>query len=100
MEDTMVTKSKDKIEKARLLLRLVTQKREIEKQERELKDYFKSEITDGCLDAGDVLIVVKRQTRVTLDRKALELELGKKIKDFELPTEYEIVLVESKKEAS
>lgn len=92
----MVTKSKEKIDKARKLLALVEQRREIERQEAELKEFFKDQITDGVLDAGDIVVLVEQRQRVNLDRKGLEAELGKRIKEFEKVTEYSQITVQRK----
>lgn len=95
----MITKSKEKIEKARELLKLVELRKSVEKAESELKEYFKLEATDGVIEADDVLVVIKKQSRVTLDRDALTAELGDKIKRFEKSTEYSMVLVSRKQAA-
>jgi len=84
----MNTKSKDKTEKAQMLYDLIQQRKVIEKAESDLKAFFKDQITDGVLVAGDIVITLEARTRTGFDRKALEIKLGIEIKDFETTTEY------------
>ena len=85
----MKTVSIEKIQKAEKLLSIIESRKILEKEEASLKDYFKSEIKDGVLIAGNVTITIEEKTRTTLDRAALEKFLGvNKIKGFEHVTEY------------
>ncbi len=93
----MKTNSKDKIEKAALLMNLISQRRDIEKQEIELKEYFKGEIKDGILEAGSIVILIERKSRSMIDKKLMEQELGiEQTKHFEKITEYDQVTVKAK----
>ena len=85
----MKTLSKTKIEKAKRLADLNKQAKDIEKESKELKEFFKAEIQEGVLEAGDIAIVVSKKQRTSLDKDALIIEFGEaKIKRFELVTEY------------
>jgi len=85
----MKTKSQDLITKAKELLATIRTRRELEKKETELKDFFKEKNTDGFIDAGGVLVTFTNKTRTSLDRKALEAHFGKDvIARFENSTPY------------
>jgi hypothetical protein len=85
----MKTKSQELITKAKELLNAIRMRRELEKKETELKDFFKSKNTDGFIDADGVLLTFTNKTRTGLDRKALEAKFGKDvIAQFETSTEY------------
>lgn len=94
----MKTSSKEKIEKARRLFNLIHKRRKIEIEEAELKSYFKAEITYGCLEAGDIVILIEKKSRTSLDQKALAADLGEDLKKYERVTEFEQVTVEAKQE--
>lgn len=89
----MRTQSKEKITKAKRLAKLIEDRKAIEKEEAELKKYFKGEIEGGVLEAGDVVITIEVKSRESLDREALEAELGSKLKKYIKVTEYEQVNV-------
>jgi len=93
----MITQSKEKIEKASRLFALIQSRLQMEKEEKELKEYFKGEITDGVLDAGSIVITIQSKSRTSLDRDGLEKKLGDELKLFEKITEYEQVSVMEKK---
>lgn len=85
----MKTKSQELITKAKELLATIRTRRDLEKKESELKEFFKSKNTDGHIDADGVLVVFTQKTRKALDRKALEAKFGKDvIAQFETTTEY------------
>lgn len=93
----MITQSKEKITKADRLLTLITTRREIEKEESELKEYFKHEIKDGVLEAGSVVITIENKSRESLDKKLLEQQMGAEfVKTFMLVTEFQQVDVKLK----
>lgn len=90
----MKTKNKDKISKANELLKLVSSRKQNEKRESELKEYFKNEIKDGVLECGNVTIIILDAKKSSLDRKGLEQEFGlEAVKAFEKITEYKKVEV-------
>jgi hypothetical protein len=92
----MKTTSKDKIKKAQRLAEVIELRKQIEKEESELKGFFKDEITDGVLEAGAVIIQIEQKTRESLDREGLEKELGAKLIKFVKVTEYKQVSVTKK----
>lgn len=85
----MKTKSQEIIAKAKELLAAIRLRRDLEKKESELKEFFKAKNTDGHIDADGVLVTFTNKTRTSLDRKALEAKFGKEvIAQFETSTEY------------
>jgi hypothetical protein len=98
-EQDMQTVSKDKLKKAARLMELVQTRREIEKEETELKDYFRDTIRDGVLEAGSIIILVETKRRETLDRDALKTALGERLNEFVRVTEYEQVICKDRKAA-
>lgn len=90
----MKTVSKDKIEKAERLAALIEMRKEIEKEEKALKDFFKTEIdVSSFLEAGNVLITIEQCQRAGIDKNLLIAELGSGYKKFETVTEYQQVTV-------
>lgn len=93
----MRTTSKDKISKAEALLAIVEQRKELERKEAELKAYFKDELSNGVIEAGNVIIIIEQCTRTTIDRAKLELKIGAEmLKEFEKTTEYSQLKVQRK----
>jgi hypothetical protein len=85
----MKTKSQEIITKAKELLDTIRMRRDLEKKEAALKDFFKEKNTDGFIDADGVLVTFTSKTRTSLDRKALEAHFSKEaIEKFEVTTEY------------
>lgn len=89
----MKTQNKDKIKKAKELMFLIEKRKEIEKEEQDLKNYFKDEIQSGVLEAGNIVIMVEEKQRVSLDKEALEIDLGDKVKKYERITVFKQVNV-------
>lgn len=89
----MRTHNKEKIDKAGLLFSLIQMRLKLEKEEQELKEYFKAEIKDGFLECGEYLIVVEKKSRINLDRSALAAVLGPDISDYERIKEFYQVTV-------
>lgn len=92
----MKTTSKDKIKKAQRLAEIIELRKAIEKEETELKGFFKDEIEGGVLEAGAVIINIEEKTRESLDREGLEKELGAKLQKFIKVTQYKQVNVAKK----
>jgi hypothetical protein len=92
------TQSKEKIEKAARLHALIQARLQFEKEEAELKDFFKEDIKDGVLEAGEITIIVETKNRTTLDRKKLLVELGD-LEKFESQTQFKQVTVKSREVA-
>lgn len=67
----------------------------MEKQEEHLKAYFKTEMgTEMILEAGNVVLILESKSRTSLDKKALEAELGHDvIVKFEKTTTYQCLNV-------
>ena len=84
------TVSREKIEKARELAKVIEIRKIAEKKESELKDYFKDELKeDNAIQAGDVLIIAKERERKGLDRKELFNVFGEEMMaKFETVTTY------------
>ena len=81
-------KAKSDILKAQELFNLIEARKEIEKKERELKDYFKA-MGEVAIKANDILITLTEKERTNLDKLALTAFLGPdKIHEFETVTEY------------
>ena len=88
------TVQKETIEKAKRLAVLIESRKTAEKEEKELKEFFKQTIgADGSLQVGDWLVIVSEKSRTDLDKKALVVEYGDKIKAFEKTTTYSMVEV-------
>jgi len=81
-------RAKSDIQKAQELFDLIEARKEIEKKERELKDYFKA-MGEVAIKANDILITLTEKERTNLDKLALTAFLGPdKIHEFETVTEY------------
>lgn len=90
----MKTVAKEKIEKAERLSELIELRKEIEREEKILKDFFKSEIdVSSFLEAGNVIISLEQCKRTGIDKNLLIEKLGDKYKQFETVTEYQQVNV-------
>lgn len=84
----MKTVSKTKIEKAERLAALIEMRKEIEKEEKLLKDFFKTELEiSNVIEAGNVVIMKKDCKRTGLDKELLVQDLGD-ISKYETVTEY------------
>jgi hypothetical protein len=84
-------RSDENLRLASELSNVIAKRKEYEKRERELKDYFLNLADNkaGLLKIGEVLIVITDCERATLDRKALEAKYGAdKIKAFDKVTTY------------
>lgn len=77
------------IEYARRLVELVQKRRDLEKEEKALKAYFKQEIgSHGAMETGGILISLVERERTGLDRNRLMLDLGNRIRQYETKTTY------------
>jgi predicted transcriptional regulator len=71
------TNSTENLKKAKRFYELTQQLRELNKEQEELKEYFKSLVgDDGGLVAGDITISVDERTRTNFDAKALTEDKG------------------------
>ena len=88
----MRTKSKANISKAEALFACIQKRLELEKEEAELKDYFKA-LSCPILEAGDVTILIETKSRESLDKDALRSLLGHEIDKYTRTTQYSQVTV-------
>jgi hypothetical protein len=66
------------IHMAQRLAAVIDQRRELEKEERELKEHFKAEFgSSSILQVGDVIITAEERTRTSLDKSKLIAVYGK-----------------------
>ena len=83
---------KSDIELAKDLLKIIEDRKEIEKKEKELKSYFRTQFESLGIDTatiGKVLISMVSKTRTGLDQKALIAKLGKEfVAQFVAETPY------------
>lgn len=91
------TISQEKIEKAERFMTVKQARLALEKEEAELKEYFKHEIKDGVLEAGSLVITIENKSRETLDKKSLEQEMGMEfVRQFMKTIEYQQVEIKLK----
>lgn len=86
------TVKKETVEKAFNLLKVIEARKQLEKQEKELKDFFKEELSGlNSMLAGEILITIADRTRTDIDRKLLVSELGDEAKRFEKTMTYQVM---------
>lgn len=88
------TTNKDVLEKAIRLMQVIDRRKAFEKEEKELKDFFKThleEAQESSLLAGKILILISEKERTSLDRDALTKVMGEDIRKFEKVTTYKQV---------
>lgn len=73
--------------KAAQLYILIEDRKRKEKEETQLKDFFKQHYPNGLV-VGEYIITNKKCTRTNLDKKQLSLDLGDKLKEYESISEY------------
>ncbi len=83
-------RSKNDVEKASELKDLLEDLKQMQKREKELKEYFKNKL-DGVAKCGDILICIDEKNRTSLDKKELQTLLGDKIKEYEKTTTYKTI---------
>lgn len=81
----------DAVQKVRRLVKVNEQRKLLEKEEKELKEFFKGKLEgeDGSLKVDRFLITVETKTSKSIDKKALAAELGDRIHDFEKESSYQ-----------
>lgn len=90
----MKTTKKDFIEKAERLHKVIEERKRLDKEEKELKDWAKLQATDGVLEAGSVVITLETKKRSSLDVDALKIEYSAEaIEAFMRESEYQMVNV-------
>jgi hypothetical protein len=70
-------KSQEAIEKAQALQQAIQYRKAMEKNEKELKDWFMTALAgENSAKVGDILIVITDAQTTTIDRKALAVDQG------------------------
>lgn len=88
----MKTISIEKTQKASRLFQLIAARLSIEKEEKDLKDFFKA-LNCPAIETDSLLVLIENKSRRTLDRaKVLDL-VGDRIKYLETETQYTQVTV-------
>jgi bifunctional ADP-heptose synthase (sugar kinase/adenylyltransferase) len=88
------TQKAETISKAQQLSELIEKRKELEKVEKEIKEFFKAIIgNEGVLLAGDYMILISERSRKDVDKKSLAAELGERYSQFEKESSYQIVEV-------
>lgn len=85
----MKTTNCKKIHKAEELLEILKTIKQLKEREEELKTEFKNEMGEGLLEAGNVIILIERKTRSSLDRDKLVQRYSEEwVQAYEKNTEY------------
>lgn len=94
----MKTIAKEKVQLAERLLKVIETRKELEKEEKALKDEVKELMGDEkLLEAGPVLILLDDRQRTDLDKKRMIQDLGMDlIKQYETLSSFQIMTVRSK----
>lgn len=74
--ESMKTINKAKIEKAIELADILIEIKNLEKRAEELKAFFKSQFSEGTLEAGPVFISIEQRTRTSINIELLKADLG------------------------
>ena len=82
-------KTKANIAKVEALARVRDQMKELKAMEKQITDFLKVELQAGELfDAGEIKVLAQEMSRTALDKKALEHDLGDKLRQYETKTTY------------
>lgn len=84
---------KEILEKAITLMRVIDERKSIEKEEKELKEFFKSYLSqegEAAVLAGNVLIIISEKERASLDTDLMKTD-GIDLKKYEKKTKYQQV---------
>ena len=84
------TTKKEVLEKAVALIQAIDRRRAFEKEEKELKDYFKALLEasgETSLLAGKILVIVSEKERVSLDNDLMAAD-GVDLKKYQKVTKY------------
>jgi len=83
MSHVKKTNDKDKIKKAKRLKEIKALLSPLNKEKNELVKYFKTFVKPGeSLQAGDVIIIVTKQSFESWDKDTLKSVLGNKIQEY------------------
>ena len=90
----MKTNSEKSIQLVKLYYLTCQKRKELEKLESQTKELIREVMgEDATLIAGDYVVIREVRTRTDLDKKALEIELGSKLKEFQKVSQYETMTV-------
>ena len=94
----MKTIAKEKVELAERLFKVIEARKELEKEEKALKDTVKEIMGDEkILEAGPILILLDDRQRTDLDKKRMVQDLGMDlIKQYETSSSFQIMTVRAK----
>lgn len=94
----MKTIAKEKVQLAERLLKVIETRKELEREEKALKDEVKELMGDEkLLEAGPVLILLDDRQRTDLDKKRMVQDLGMDlIKQYETLSSFQVMTVRSK----
>lgn len=94
----MKTIAKEKVELAERLLKVIEARKELEKEEKALKDTVKEIMGDEkILEAGPILILLDDRQRTDLDKKRMIQDLGMElIRQYETASSFQVMTVRSK----
>ena len=88
----------DDATRARQLYEIVTMRRELEKKEKLLKDYFREQLLIAdSVTVGDFVVTITERERTDIKRDELKLLLGESFKNYEVKTKYQIIDVKRSK---
>ena len=78
--------------RARQLFEIIAMRKELEKKEKDLKDYFRQKLmlTDAC-NVGEYVVTSSERERTDIDRDGLKLLLGESLRAYEKKTKYSII---------
>lgn len=84
------TVKKEILEKAIELMQIIDRRRELDKQEKAIKDFFKAyceQEGETALLAGQILIIISEKERTTVDMEKMKAD-GIELKKYERVTKY------------
>lgn len=95
----MKTTSIEKTAKMKRFFELRKQEKELTAEISDLREYFKGIVTDGLLEAGDLVLMIELRSRTSIDRDLLKQDIGDAIKKYEKTTQYEQISIKEKRAA-
>ena len=87
---------------AKQLDEIIRERKELEKKEKTLKEFFKAEIGDsGAATCGDILITLEDRTRESVDKKSIEADMGSEwLEQYLKTSSYQMVTVKNLRKAA
>ena len=94
--------AKAKVEMAKQLAEIIQERKDLEKKEKTLKEFFKAEIGDsGAANVGDILITLEDRSRESVDKKSIEADMGREwLEQYLKTSSYQMVSVKNLKKAA